>query len=85
MPQNVEISRDEICSIRAFKAKGLEVSEICQKIGRSRAAVYKVLSETYTLNSKKRSGRPRKTTERLDCKVMRFVSSQKLSLREISQ
>ena len=85
MPLNVEISRDKICRIRAFKAKGLKVSEICQKTGRSRAAVYKVLSETYTLNSKKRSGRPRKTTERLDRKVMRFVSSQKLSLREVSQ
>ena len=78
MPWNVEISRDEICRIRAFKAKSLKDSEICQKTGRSRAAVYKVLSETYTWNSKKRSGRPRKTTERLDRKIMRFVSSQYL-------
>lgn len=85
MPRNIEISKDEICKIRGFKANGLTVSQICKKTGRSRAAVYKVLSKTYNLHSRKRSGRPRKTTERLDRWIMRLVSSQKMSLRQVSQ
>ncbi|KAF8787989.1 Transposable element Tc3 transposase like protein [Argiope bruennichi] len=84
MPRNVPFSAADIVKIWRLKAQNVKVSDIAKQMKRSRSGIYEILSKDANPIVKKRSGRPRKTSQRQDREILRAVSTQKKSIREIS-
>ena len=85
MPRNVQFSAAGIAKIWRLKAQNVKVSDIVKQMKRIRSGINEILSKNANSIVKKRSGRPRKTFQRQDREILSSVSTQKMSIREITK
>ncbi|KAF8766939.1 hypothetical protein HNY73_019954 [Argiope bruennichi] len=85
MPRNVQFSAADIAKIWRLKAQNVKVSDIAKQMKRSRSGIYEILSKDTNSIVKKRSGGPRKTSQRQDREILLAVSTHKKSIREITR
>ncbi|GBM84997.1 hypothetical protein AVEN_4022-1 [Araneus ventricosus] len=85
MPKAQQLSNEEVSKILHLKLLCKTVKEILKLLNRSKSIIYRVLTRKTPYEPKPRSGRPHMTDIRSDRRIQRIVSSQKMSVREITR